>query len=154
MNSGIARRLGPGDDLGIRAASSSRAEPSTWNWTGPPGGSRVFVNRALPVLRGTAGPQHEHDQRVAAVQRSAPRLVLQRVGALLDDVGLDVGNALVVEALTADLRKHADQGAVAAVWLYLRFTLSYRDVEEPWPSAGWTGKRLWLWRASTNEGES
>ncbi len=23
-----------------------------------------------------------------------------------------------------------------AVWLYLRFTLSYRDVEELWPSAG------------------
>jgi transposase-like protein len=51
-----------------------------------------------------------------------------------------------------------------AVWLYLRFTLSYRDVRRlrPRPSAQWHldemavvigGKRLWLWRAVDSEGE-
>src|ERR1017187_3184993 len=54
-----------------------------------------------------------------------------------------------------------------AVWLYFRFTLSFRDVEEMLAQRGieasyetircWTlkfgGKRMWLWRAVDDEGE-
>src|SRR5918992_1147472 len=42
-----------------------------------------------------------------------------------------------------------------AAWLYLRFTLSYRDVEEHLDEMAVLigGKRLWLWRAVDSEGE-
>ncbi len=40
----------------------------------------------------------------------------------------------------ADIIRHS-------IWLYTRFTLSYRDVEEM------LAERYWLWRAVDNEGE-
>ena len=43
------------------------------------------------------------------------------------------------------------------VWLYLRFTLSYRDVEDLLAERGMAvtigGRRFWLWRAVDDEGE-
>ena len=43
-----------------------------------------------------------------------------------------------------------------STWLYARFTLSFRDVED-WHLDGMVivirGKRYWLWRAMDNEGD-
>ena len=43
-----------------------------------------------------------------------------------------------------------------AVWLYLRFTLSYRDVEDLLAERGLevsNGRRMYMWRAVDSEGE-
>jgi transposase-like protein len=55
----------------------------------------------------------------------------------------------LVKSLSFKRHRFPADVIVHAVWLYFRFTLSFRDVEEMLVG----GKRMYLWRAVDDEGE-